>query len=67
MANVITNTGNNTITIDSTTSGLPDTMIVSNVLVSAPGGYTNLLSITAVGVTPFQVRNGFAIGSAARW
>lgn len=61
---LITNAGNNTVTIDATTVGVPSTMTISNLLVSAPSNSTNTLFLNNAGsITPLRVRRGVKIGS----
>jgi hypothetical protein len=55
-ADLITNAANKTVTIDSSTSGLPLTMIINNLLLSAPVNSTNTLLLSNAGTnTPLRV------------
>jgi len=62
---VIGNSGNNTITIDSTTSGsFSNTLTVADVILSAPADFLNTLEMTNAGAsTPLNVLNNFIVGS----
>ncbi len=58
LANLITNAGNNTVTIDATTTNFPSTMTISNLTVSAPSGSTNTLFLNNAGTaTALSVLN----------
>ncbi len=56
-ADFITKAGNNTVTIDATTSGsFPSTLTINNLLLSAPVGLTNTLLLSAAGTNaPLRV------------
>jgi len=51
-ADLITNAGNNTVTIDAITTNSPGTMTISNLTVSAPAGSSNTLQAINVEATP---------------
>jgi len=62
---VITNDISKTVTIDATTSGsFPNTLTVSDVILSAPNGATNILDLSNAGTnTPLVVLNNFLVSS----
>jgi T5SS/PEP-CTERM-associated repeat protein len=62
---LITKAGNNTVTIDATTSGsFPSTMMISNLMVKAPLNNTNTLFLNDAGLaTPLDILNGLSIGT----
>jgi len=62
---LITNAGNNTVTIDGTTAGsYPGTMTIRNLTVSAPGVATNTLFLNNAGTnTPLRVWGGLMLGT----
>jgi filamentous hemagglutinin len=64
-ADLITNAGNNTVTIDATTAGsFPGTMTIRNLTVSAPGVATNMLFLNNVGTnTPLRVLGVLTLGT----
>ncbi|MGA2138136.1 MAG: hypothetical protein ABSH14_04660, partial [Verrucomicrobiia bacterium] len=64
-ADLITNAGNNTVTIDATTAGsFPGTMTIRNLTVSAPGIATNTLFLNNAGTnTPLQVLGVLQLGT----
>jgi uncharacterized repeat protein (TIGR03803 family)/T5SS/PEP-CTERM-associated repeat protein len=66
-ADLITNAGNNTVTIDATTAGsFPGTMTIRNLTVSAPGVATNTLFLNNVGTnTPLRVLGVLTLGTNA--
>ena len=64
-ADLITNAGNNTVTIDGTTAGsFPGTMTIRNLTVSAPGAAINTLFLDNAGTnTPLRVWGVLALGT----
>jgi hypothetical protein len=66
-ADLITNATSITVTNDATTAGsFPDTMVISNLTVSAPSGSTNTLVLSNIGTnTPLIVHNSVMIGPGA--
>jgi T5SS/PEP-CTERM-associated repeat protein len=63
LADLITNAGNNTVTIDATTTNTPSTMTIGNLTISAPPGSTNTLVLDHAGTTPFSVLSTLVLGS----
>ena len=68
-ADVITNAGNNTVTIDATTSGsFSNTLTINTLIVSAPFGSMNTLALNNAGTLssspPLLVSNRVTIGSS---
>jgi len=66
-ADLITNAGNRTVTIDATTSGgFPNNLTISNLTVGAPLNSTNTLLLSNAGTnTPLAVRNNVRVTSGA--
>lgn len=63
-ADSITNANTKTVIIDSVTTNTPGVMTISNLVVSAPLGSTNTLSLSNTGAaTPLQILNGLSVGS----
>src|SRR6059036_3484878 len=59
---VITNGGNNTVTIDAATTNFFSTMTISNLLLSAPVNSTNTLFLNNAGfIIPLRIFNGFTL------
>lgn len=64
---LITNMGNNTILIDSsTTGGYPGTMTVSDLILAGQGGAGNTLLVDSIGTnTPLHILNSFIVNPGA--
>ena len=65
LSDLITNAGNNTVTIDATTSvGSPGSMTVSNLAIQAPVGSANTLWLSDSGTNvPLHVLNSLSLGA----
>jgi hypothetical protein len=62
LADLITNAGNNTVTIDAATASSPSTMTISNLSVSAPSGSIDTLYLDNTGTTALHILDGLGIG-----
>lgn len=63
-ADLVTNAGNNTVTIDAITTNSPVTMTINNLLVSSTGPGTNTVSLSGAGfATPLHVVNQFGLSN----
>ena len=62
LANLITNAGNNTVTINATTTNFPGTLTINHLAISAPLGSTNTLLLSDAGTNvPLTVSNTIRI------
>lgn len=61
---LIANAATKTVTIDATTAAsFPGSMTISNLIVQAPTGSSNILSVGSTGLALFEILNGCSVGS----
>jgi T5SS/PEP-CTERM-associated repeat protein/probable HAF family extracellular repeat protein len=63
LADLITNAGNNTVTIDAITTNTPGAMTINSLTVAAPLGSTNTLALSNAGTisTPFRIQGAVTL------